>query len=219
MTVSNKSPARPSVAVLDAAVASNAKAWDLPAFNLSGPAKSNPGVSKPGAEQAHTAEALDQLQKAAYDEGFAEGLADGKNKAQKDNQLVLQKLTNILENLSNPLAELDEQVTRQIVRVSTMIAEHLVRREINWDPDAVLDLAREAVASINPQPREVVLRLHPEDAESLKRVLPAEEGKTWQILADAGLDKGDLQVQADAVRVDARVATRVAALAKEFKAG
>lgn len=217
--VDAKTKPRPSVSVLDAETVSGAKTWDLPAFDFSeSSSRASAAQAKPVAGKPHTAEELDQLQKQAYEEGFAEGLADGQAQAKKDNEAVLGQLRGILENLSTPLAELDTEVVRQVAGLATMIAEHLVRREINWDPDAIRDLAREAVAAVPPPARNVVLRLHPEDAESLQRVLPPEEGRNWQILSDAGLEKGDLQVQADAVRVDARVATRVAALAKEFKA-
>ena len=214
-----KTKPRPNVSVLDAESVSGAKTWELPAFDFSeSSSRANAAQAKPSAGKPHTAEELDQLQKQAYEEGFAEGLADGRKQAQKDNEAVLSQLRGMLDNLTTPLAELDAEVVRQVAGLSTMIAEHLVRREINWDPDAILDLAREAVSAVPPPARNVVLRLHPEDADSLQRVLPPEEGRHWQVMADAGLEKGDLQVQADSVRVDARVATRVAALAKEFKA-
>ena len=68
-------------------------------------------------------------------------------------------------------------------------------------------LTREAIASLGDKPRQVEVRLHPEDLEAIEALLVNSAGV--RLHADPALARGDLRVHAEDVRLDARLGTRL----------
>lgn len=164
-----------------------------------------------------TAAELDDISRAAWEEGHARGHADGlaaaAAEAQRRNDTLDQRiaqLQGVLDALARPLAELDAEVERQLAQLSLTVARHLVRRELRIDPSQVIGILRQAVSLLPAAARDVRVHLHPEDAALIgeKLAVPA-TGQAWIVVEDPVMTRGGCRVTAENSQVDARLETRL----------
>jgi len=171
-----------------------------------------------------TADQIEQIQKQAYEEGYAQGLQQGREKGHiaglAEMQAQAQRLDQLLNTLGVPLAQLDEDVEKELVSLSIAIARQIVRREIKTDPGQIVAVVREGVASLPLASRNIHLHLHPEDAALVRAALSLTEGdKIWRIVEDPVLTRGGCRVVTDTSQIDASLDSRIAAIAASILGG
>ena len=180
--------------------------WELPA--VEGALGKNPNVL--------TAKQIEQIQKQAYEEGFAQGRQDGKA------QVVAQagRLAKLISLLNEPLADLDQQVEHELVQLAVVIARALVRRELRSDPGAVVAVVREAMSVLPVAARHVSVHLHPEDAALVRSTLALPEGeRAWRIVEDPVLARGDCKVHTENSQIDASIESRLTSIVTAILGG
>lgn len=145
-----------------------------------------------------------------YQRGFAEGLNSGRDEA----LLRVQKLEQILNTLSRPLAALDKSVEEELAALAIDIARQLVRRELRAAPGEIVAVVREAVGLLPVASAGVQVRLHPEDARLIREVLSLgpEDQPVWRIIEDQALTRGGCVVNSELSRIDATVEKRLGAV-------
>lgn len=109
-----------------------------------------------------------------------------------------------------------EGLERELAEVALAVARKLVGRALALDPALVVGLVREALAPVRAR-REVALRVHPADAPLLRAELPAlaallERAPGLAVREDHALARGDVVVETEAGRVDARFEAQLALL-------
>ncbi len=167
-----------------------------------------------------TANQLEHLQKQAYDEGFALGHREGLAAGQAELHANAQRLKQLMEKLSTPFIDLDQQVEQELLLLVTTMVRQLVRREIKADPGQVVAVVREAMASLPVVARNARLNVHPEDAALLRDVLAmGEESASWRIVEDPVLTRGGCRVVTDTSYIDASVEARLATLIANLMGG
>lgn len=154
-----------------------------------------------------TASQIEKIQKQAYDEGFEQGRAQGYKAGEAQLRQELNQLRSILNLLSQPLADLDEQVVQQLVGLSTVIAGQVIRRELRTDPGQVIGVVRECIKSLPIAARKVYIYLHPDDAELVRAAFSLDDGMehSWKIIDDPVLTRGGCRVEAEHSKIDASV--------------
>lgn len=172
----------------------------------------------------HTAQDAEQAKKDIYEEAYAEGLGQGKKKGYAAGLAEIQaqadRLTQILSTLHEPLAQLDDQMEKELAALSIAIARQIVRRELKTDPGQIVAVVREAVASLPVGSRNVNLHLHPEDAALVRNALSLTgNDKTWRVVEDPLVMRGGCNVVTDISRIDATLDTRIAAIATAILGG
>ncbi len=188
--------ARPKSKVIEGNDETAYQRWELPAVD---------GVPANG--RPLTAAQLQQVQRQAHEEGFAQGVRDGEAQI----RARIAQLERLLQALAEPFAELDQEVEHELVFLATAIARQLVRREIKLDPASVIGAVREAMGVLPAAARNVQIHLHPEDAALVRGALTLPEGeRAWRIVEDAVLARGDCRVASDSSQIDARIETRLA---------
>ncbi len=164
-----------------------------------------------------TADELDGVARAAWEEGHARGLADGLAAAAAETQRRhaaldqrIAQLDSMMTALARPLAEFDAQVEHQLAQLALTVARHLVRRELRIDPTQVIGILRQAVSLLPAAARDVRVHLHPEDAALVaeKLAVPA-SGRAWVVVEDPVLSRGGCRVTAENSQIDARLETRI----------
>lgn len=186
--------------------------WDLPSVSGRPIQARRPGP---------TVSQLEDIEKKAHQEAYAAGREAGLAAARAESQATLERLraqlnamSSIVEKLSRPLDELDDEVSEQLARLAMSIARQLVRRELRIDPTQVIGVMRETVALLPVSARHVRVHLHPDDAQLVREHLAAPGGdRAWSIAEDPMLSRGGCLVTTDTAQVDARVETRIAAIA------
>jgi type III secretion protein L len=127
--------------------------------------------------------------------------------------------------LATAAAERDRLLARvepEVVALALAVARKVLGEELAARPDAVAALAARALAEARER-REVVLRVSPPDAGAVR----AAEGRLATVLAraplvvreDPALRPGDVVVETEAGRVDARVETQLELLARALAEG
>ncbi len=186
--------------------------WQLP--NMGDP-------EEPEQPAIPTAEELEAIRKAAYEEGmelgkkegFDFGHREGLELARTEVDERLQRLDEIFSALDEPLKELDEQVESSLVHLVIAIVRQMVRREIKTDPSQIIGVVREVLSVLPANSRHVRVMLHPDDAVLVREVYDLSSSELgWRIEEDPTFSRGGCRVVSDVSQVDATVESRLAAL-------
>ncbi len=182
----------------------------------------------PGRLKPMTAAGLQQLQQQAYDEsyarghkeGLAQGLAEGRTRAQAEASQKSALLNGLLEMFAQPLQQLDEEMEANLVELATLIARHLVRRELKTDPGEVIAVVREAMASLPIASRNPTLHINPEDEALIREALGlGEEERSWKLHADPLVTRGGCLIETETSFIDATVEARLSAIIARMLGG
>ena len=162
---------------------------------------------------------LTAIEREAWEHGHADGREAGLAAAQLESRAAaaelarqVQQLQAIFDFMSKPLADLDQQVQRQLAILAGAIARQLVRRELKLHPDEIVATVRETVMLLPVSAREVRVHLHPEDAELVRARLSAATGdRAWSIIEDPMLARGGCRVTSTSSTIDAQLEQRIGA--------
>ncbi len=154
-----------------------------------------------------------------YDEGFAKGRQEGVAAGEANLNQQASNLAEVIGQLSQPLAELDDVVVDELVTLAMTIAKHMVRREIKTNPGEIVAVVREAVAVLPTTSRTIKVYLHPEDAALLKESLSISEQGRWELIDDPSLTRGGCRLETEHAELDASIEARLAAVVAELMGG
>jgi flagellar assembly protein FliH len=162
---------------------------------------------------------LDAIEREAWDKGYAEGREAGLAAALQEQQSAqaeidrrVQHLGSILEFMAKPIAEVDDQVQRQLATLAGAIARQVVRRELKMQPDDVIGVIRDTVSLLPVMAREVRVNLNPEDAKLVRsRLAEVASERAWSITEDPILPRGGCRVTSENSTIDAQVEQRLGA--------
>ena len=195
------------------------KQWSPP--NMRGTEVDVDEIEEAGAGAPLTADQLEQIQKAAYEEGFEQGKREGFEYGHKEaltqGRAELSKKVTRFEQLmtllDRPLQKLDDQVERELIEMVISMVRQLVRREVRTDPEQIIGVVREALSILPVSSRGIRVVLHPEDASLVRRIYELSENELgWKIIEDPVLARGGCRVLTESSQVDATLESRLASL-------
>ena len=186
----------------------NVALWDLP--TVSGRAVQ---ARRPG----KTVSEIEDVERRAYEEAFAQGREAGLAAARAESEKHLkqlktqvERLETALSSLAQPLQQVNDEVEQQLMTLALTIARQLVRRELKTDPAQVIAIIRETVSLLPAAARDVRVHLHPEDAAVVRERLAAPTAdRAWTIVEDPVMTRGGCKVTTDTALIDARIETRL----------
>jgi len=177
--------------------------WSAPVVDEA--AASQPAAAKPAADDP--ALILEQARQQGFEQGIAEGFAAGKTELAQQAQLLHQ----VLQSASQPLQSLDQQFEEELLTLVGAVARQLVRREFHLDPSHVISVIREGLAALPAGAVGIRVRLHPQDADTVRELLPPDDGgRAWAIEPDPLLEQGGCQIVSETSQIDGRLETRLA---------
>ncbi len=186
--------------------------WDLPDFS---PPPPPPEPVLP----PHTAEHFDELERTAYEDGYARGHAEGRAQGYGDGAAKVREqaaaLRAILDHAGAPLKALDADVERALVALALEVGRRLAQATLLQSPEAVAGVIRESLAALAQPARDARIHLHPADVDLVQETLTLPDDHAgWRLVPDRELMRGDCLIATDSARVDARLDTREAAVAQ-----
>ena len=149
----------------------------------------------------------DDAQREGYDDGLAQGRAEGLAASQSEMRRLTAQIEGILDNFTRPLARLEDEVSAALGELAVRIAGSLVGRAYDADPVLLSDLVAEALDAVGGTSREAEVRLHPDDIHALAPLLALVSGA--RLVPDPSLGRGDLRVHAESVRIDGTLEARL----------
>jgi len=166
-----------------------------------------------GAQRPMTARQLEGIQEQARQEGFEQGLKEGREAGSGEFSERVQCLGQLLTALDQPFAELDEAVEQQLAQLAMIVARQLVRRELKSEPEQVIGVVREALAALPLAARSVRLSLHSEDAVLVREAFSLQQGEdSIQVVEDPVQTRGGCRVLTESSQIDATVESRLNAI-------
>jgi type III secretion protein L len=120
-------------------------------------------------------------------------------------------------------ARAQRNVQGDLRTLAVRIAERILEREISLNPDAVSDIVAAALRQAGA-PRDIVLRVHPDDLKALERGRPrllerALRAQALQFRADASVGRGGCIVESELGTVDARLPVQLEAIERALRGG
>ena len=189
---------------------SDCQTWLLPEVKREGMGRSKPV----------TARQLEEIQNQARQEGFQQGLREGRDAGLKELREQVQILEKIVRGLDKPFEQLDETVEQQLAQLAMLVARQLVRRELKTEPEQVIAVVREALAALPVAARNVRLALHPDDAALVREAMSVDQGQQQlQLVEDPVQTRGGCRVFTDTSQIDASVEARLNAVIARVMGG
>lgn len=168
-----------------------------------------------------TAQKLEQIRSAAYQEGFAKGRIDGEAEIRKQQQSRLDSMDNILNQCQQQAGNFDQQLCEQLVTMTIAIAKQVIRRELSIEPEQIMAVIREAINLLPSSSEKLLLKLHPDDAVLVRDIynLDDEPDRTWKIFEDPGMQRGGCIVNSETSVVNADLDHRIATIVSQLIGG
>ena len=154
-------------------------------------------------------------------EASAQGAVEGREEAKLD---LLPSVT-AFANAGQMLIVFQEQMisryTPQLARLALEIAEKIVGKAVDEDPQivaAVLERAKQEVSDA----REIRILLHPADHQLLTEIRPdlvkcgEEQGRTIEVVSSAEVSRGGCRLETEIGMVDATVPTQFAEIHRQL---
>ena len=133
-----------------------------------------------------------------------------------------EELTEMIATSSRRLQMIEEQVEPQLKDLALRIARKILGRELEFHPEAVVDIVKQALSDKARQRREVYLRVNPDDLQYIrehKSELLEVLGRAKEIglREDPGVEPHGVIIETDAGTIDAQLETQLAVFERVFK--
>ncbi|MEK7322226.1 MAG: flagellar assembly protein FliH [Pseudomonadota bacterium] len=189
--------------------------WSLPEVSS---VKGN--SSGDGPPRFMRANQIEKIQQQAYEEAYARGYKEGLASGQEKLKAQTQRLSQVIAKLTKPLADLDEVVEKELLAFILTICRFVIRREVSINPGEIVAVVKEALVVLPVSCRNIKVFLHPEDATLIRKLMPQEgEERTWKVVEEPTMVKGDCRVVSDTSQIDATLEKRIGAIAATLLGG
>lgn len=172
-----------------------------------------------------TADDIEQIRQAAYDEGlqqgkddgFSQGYNEGREQGYQDGlqqgqaegrkqgldegegliREQLTKLSALIDRLQQPLQQVDQQVEQSLLQLALAMAQAVVAVEVRTNPQVVLESLRQCLELLPLKASDIRIQAHPDDIAVIKQHFSEDDiaKRGWQLQAEPALDSGDLRLQ------------------------
>jgi flagellar biosynthesis/type III secretory pathway protein FliH len=152
-------------------------------------------------------------QETAYRKGFEEGLVRGREEGNRQIEPAIELLREWGQILQAEKEELARRYESEVVELAFQIAERILGSEITTRPEAIVDVAKQALKKI-VNVDEVVLRVHPDDQKILEESCgelsrEVSSGKPLEFRADTSIARGGCVVETESGMLDAQLGSQV----------
>jgi flagellar assembly protein FliH len=157
--------------------------------------------------------ALKEAEARGYEAGMTRARAETSARLAALDERV-KRLDAALNLLARPLEQLDADMESELARLALVIGKQLARRELRVEPAQVIAILRESLTLLPATARDVRVHLHPEDAATVREHLTAPTSeRAWTLVEDPTLTRGGCMIHSESSRIDARLESRIAAVA------
>jgi len=153
------------------------------------------------------AEAYDEAKSTGYDEGRQQGIAE---------------FSELVADFARRMRQIEDQAIPQLRDLALKIARKILGRELEFHPDAVIDIVKQALTEKARLRREVFLRVNPEDLAMIREhkadlVEVLSRCKEIGLREDPDVTRGGCIIETDAGIIDAQLETQLAVFERVLK--
>ena len=164
------------------------------------------------------AEGREQGQQDGFNQGQAEGKKQGLAEGQEELTNRLTTLSGLVEQLQQPLAKVDHQVQQQLVQLSLAMAQAVIAVEVKTNSQVILQAVSEAISALPLDAAHIQIKLNPADIAIIEQFYPADvrTERGWQLHAEPAIEQGGCVVQSSRSSVDRTLAQRMHSSLEHF---
>ncbi len=172
-------------------------------------ANSQPSAAEsPAADPPKPEIDVEAIQRAAFQEGYAEGERAGSEAALEQFRGSIASFGRTVQELAAFKQKLRAEAEKELVELSLAIARRVVRRELSVDPTTVLALVRTCFDEY--QRAEVhCVKVSPADFEAVSAYFEENPAQNLEIRADSAVSAGGAVFETSQGQLDARVETQL----------
>ena len=193
-----------------------------------------------------TAEEIEEIRQAAFDEGFnqgkeqgfAKGYDEGKAKGHQEGteqghqegivtgleegKEEISKLSaqwrELVEQLHQPMATIEKNVEEQLLQLVVQLTEAVVLQEAKTNPDILISAVSAGMKALPSQEAQTQIYCHPDDIKRVEKEFGAEFIKEsgWRLLPAPQLLVGSCQIENSTSNIDLSVKSRLKQVLESF---
>lgn len=153
----------------------------------------------------------EQIKADAKTDGYKEGRDQG-----------AAELSEIVASASQRLEQIEIQAVPQLKELAVTIARKILGKELEFHPDGVIDIVKQALAEKARQRREIFLRVHPDDMAAIREnkadlLEVLSRCKEIGIREDPDVERYGVVIETDAGMIDAQLETQLAVFERVLK--
>jgi flagellar biosynthesis/type III secretory pathway protein FliH len=169
---------------------------------------------------------LDEVRKevqAAYQKGFVEGQEITSNTLQRDiakQQSWIRNIDKVIADIQKHYAREIQAVENSVVKLSVMVAQHILNNEISHNSDVVIDQVKKSIKAVE---NDTIFKIyiHPDNIKILENVKSdlvngTDKLDKVKIIADNSQDKGSCVLESSGGIVDARITTQLEKISEKL---
>ncbi len=179
-------------------------------------------IDEANAIRARAEEKAAQIIETAHREGdeiranaHQQGYQDGCDKAAAE-------LSEIVATSSRRLQQIEEQAEPQLRDLALKIARKVIGKELEFAPETVVDVVKQALSEKARQRREIFLRVNPADLQYIREhkadlIEVLSRAKEIGIREDPDIARGGVVIETDAGTIDAQLETQLEVFERVLK--
>ena len=243
------SPSQPNIEALTADAIDDVDTWSVPnvqvtseqdegktnAFGKSRSWRYEPPEETEVAEpEPLTAEEIEAIRQAAFEEGFDEGKASGHQEGltlgheegvtqgltegKETSEQQIAAMQTLLEQLHQPLMNVEKNVEAQLLQLVVQLTQAVTKHEAKTNPDILLSAIAEGIKALPGQESQTQILLNPQDIKLVEQQFGAEHIKEqgWRLLAAPQLSPGSCQIENSTSNIDLSVKSRLNEVLESF---
>jgi len=158
----------------------------------------------------------ERVEREAYQRGFGEGKALGKEQAVAELAPVMDRLGRSLVSLSSLRSRIRKDAEKELLALAIAVARRVVHRELTLDPESMGGLIKVALDKL--QAREACrVRVNPAQEEAVRASLDRfSTAHKIEVVTDASLQSGDLLFETAHGTLDASIEAQLREIERGF---
>ncbi|MCW8107624.1 flagellar assembly protein FliH [Alteromonas ponticola] len=164
------------------------------------------------------AEGFEAGQKQGYEEGYAAGEKEGLASGQQQIDEQIKAWQQLSEQLDLPLQQVNEEVRKQVVQLALTLARSVIRTEIKTNDNLIFQALSEGLKALPINEKQYQLQMHPEDIARIKSHYSDEDiaKKNWQLVEAPSMQPGGCEIITSQNAVDVSIERRVRDVIDKF---
>lgn len=157
---------------------------------------------------------LEEGKQQGHEEGFAQGVEQGliQGNASGEEQVnsQIEQLASLLEQLYKPVAQVEKQLETELVNLAVSLAKSVIRTEVKMNQDIIFQALSEGLKVLPIQESSYQIHLNPEDIALIKAHFTQEEieNHNWLFVESPDMSRGGCDITTKSNAVDVSIERR-----------
>lgn len=193
-----------------------------------------------------TAQDIEEIRQAAFDEGFTqgkeegyatgfeegkvsghqeglitgheEGVSQGLAEGKETSEQQIAAMKTLIAQLHQPLLNVEKNVEAQLLQLVVQLTQAVTKHEAKTNPDILLSAIAEGIKALPGQESQTQILLNPQDIKLVEQQFGAThiQEQGWRLLAAPQLSPGSCQIENSTSNIDLSVKSRLNEVLESF---